>query len=141
VAEIVARPIVYKVDQLAMRGALRVRRELIHRIAYRVNDIDVATFGLTADVISLAGASAFQHQRQRLGMVINEQPVAHIEPPAVDWHRLTFESLDDIQRNELFWKLMWTIVIRAVGEQGWQPIGMAPRPHQMIGCRLACRIG
>ena len=116
-------------------------RELIHRIADRADHIDVATLGLAADVVGLAHAAAFQHQRQRLRMVVDKQPVANIESAAVDRHRLALEPLDDRQRDQLFRKLMRSVIVRAVGEQDRQPIGMAPRSHQMVGRRLGGRIG
>src|SRR5262245_42436288 len=74
-------------------------------------------------------------------MIVDEQPVANIEPPPVDQHGFAYEPLDDRQRDELFWELMRPVVIRAIGEQNREPVGMAPCSDQMVRRRLAGRIG
>src|SRR5262249_22992918 len=101
VTEIVARAIGHEADELAMRRAVWLWYEMIHCIADCSDHIDIAMFSFAADVVRLAHAAAFQHQRQRLRMIIDKQPVAYIEPTAVDRHRLALESLDDCQRNKL----------------------------------------
>ena len=72
VAEIVAGPVGHEGDQLTMRRAVRARRKLIHRIADRVDHVDVAPLGVAADVVGLARlgrvpapASAPGHDRRR----------------------------------------------------------------------------
>lgn len=33
------------------------------------------------------------------------------------------------------------VIVRRVGDEGGQAIGMMPCPHEMVGCRLGCGIG
>jgi hypothetical protein len=124
-----------------MRRAVRASREHIHCITDRVDDIDILALGIAADILSLAHPSSFQNERQCLRMIINEQPVTNVEPAAVNWHCLARESLDDRQRDELFRKLMRSIIVRAIGEQDRESVGMTPCPDQMVRRGLAGRIG
>ena len=74
-------------------------------------------------------------------MIVDEQPVANIEPSAIDRHRLAREPLDDGQRDELLRELVRPVIVRAIGEQDRQPIGVAPGPHEMVRRRLGGGIG
>src|SRR6516162_6783788 len=96
-------------DQLAVRCTIRARRELVHSLTDRVDYIDVAQFGIAADIVGLAHPSSFQNHRQCLRMVVDEQPIANIETSAVNRHCFASEPLDDCQRDELFWELMRSI--------------------------------
>ena len=57
VAEIVAGPIRDEADEVAVRGFVGAGAELVHRVADRGDDIDVAALGIAADVVGLAGAA------------------------------------------------------------------------------------
>src|SRR5262245_24753029 len=123
-----------------MRRTVWTLPETVHRIANRADDINVATLAIAPDVIGFPHPTAFQYQRQRLHMIVNEQPVANVEPTAVDRHGFAVQSLDDRQWDELFRELMWSVIVRAVGEEDREPVGMAPCPDQMVRRRLAGRI-
>src|SRR6185437_3969092 len=53
----------------------------------------------------------------------------------------TFERIENGQRNEFFGKLARTVIVRAIGYDGWEPECVMPGAHQMIGAGFARRIG
>ena len=70
-------------------------------------------------------------------MILDVEPIANILALAVDRQRLSIERLDDHERNEFFRKMIGAVIVRAIGEQGRQPIGLVPGANQMVGGRLA----
>ena len=74
-------------------------------------------------------------------MVADIEPVADVQPVAVHRQGLAGDRVMDHQRDQLFRKLPRTVVVRAVGRQRGQPVGVAVRAHQMIGTGLRGRVG
>ena len=131
VAEVVAGPVGNESHELAMLQA-GARARPVERIADRVDHIDIAPLGIAADIVGLAHTAAFQHQRERARMIVDEQPVAHVLPGPVDRHRLAGEALDDRQGDELFRQLTWPVIVRTVRDQHRQPVSVPPCPHQVV---------
>ena len=73
-------------------------------------------------------------------MVADVEPVAHVPAVAVHGQRLAGERVDDHQRNELFRKLARPVVVRAVGRQRGQSVGVMIGAHQMVGRGLRCGV-
>src|SRR5262245_48888548 len=109
-----------------MRWARRAAREAIHDLADRADDVDIAALRTAADVVGLPDASLFEHLRQSLRVIVDVEPVADVEALPVDRHVVAGEPLDDGQWNELFGELIRSIVIRAVGDDSRQAIGVSP---------------
>ena len=135
-----ARPVGDESHELSVidRGA---GLEPVECIADRMDHVDIAPLGMAADVVGLADPATLQHQRERTGVIINVQPIAHVLPRPVNRHRLAGKALDDGQGDQLFRELAWPVIVRAVRDEDRQPVGVAPRPHQMVGRRLGGRIG
>jgi hypothetical protein len=90
---------------------------MIQGIADRGHDVDITTFDPAADVVGFADPTMFQDQQERARMVGHEQPVTDIEPGSVDGHRFTGEAFDDHQGDQLLRKLIWAVIVRAIGDQ------------------------
>ena len=139
VARIMAGAVGNKGDQAVVRRALGVH--LVHQRADHPHQVDVARLGLAADVVAAPHRAAGQHRQQRLGVVFDKEPVAHILARAVNRDRPARQRVQDHHRNELFGKVVGPVVVRAIAQHHRQAVGLMPGAHQMVRCRLAGRIG
>src|SRR5260221_49716 len=96
---------------------------------------------VAADVVTLADAAALEDPSDGRAMVMHVQPVAYGAALTVDRQGLAGDGVQDHEGNELFGKLVGTVVVRAVDGQRRQPIGVMVRPHHVVGGRLRGRIG
>src|SRR4029079_14920530 len=67
-------------------------------------------------------------------------PVTNVLAESIHVDRLTSDSVENGQGDELLRKLIRPVVVRAVGYDRRQPIRAVPRAHQMIGAGLARRV-
>ena len=65
-------------------------------------------------------------------MVFYVEPISHICTIAVDRQRLSREAPNDYVWDELFGKVIRTVVVRAIGDEGGQPVSLAPGADQVI---------
>src|SRR5579875_2821073 len=77
-------------------------------------------------------------------MIFNKKPVADIQAVAIDGERLALKRVEDHERDQLLRKLPRTIVIRAVGGDDGETIGVVPSAHEHVrgslgGCIWAVR--
>src|SRR5947207_10418801 len=104
-AELLARP--RSVDGVTpiVAGAVANERDLPHEVATgaalrehradRAHHLDVLHFGVAADVIDGAGATALEHGSKRRAVIADVEPVTHILAIAIDGQRLAGERIDD----------------------------------------------
>src|SRR5690606_9706650 len=45
------------------------------------------------------------------------------------------------RRNQLFWMLIRTVVIRTIRDRGFEAVSSIIGVHEVVGSRLGCRIG
>ena len=74
-------------------------------------------------------------------MVFHEKPVTYILSFTINRERLTVADVVDEERYQLFRELIRSIVVRAVGYNGWHTVSVMISTHKMVATRLACRIG
>ncbi|MNE56720.1 hypothetical protein D3C80_1516500 [compost metagenome] len=73
-------------------------------------------------------------------MVLYVQPVANLLAIAIDRQCLAGQRVDDHQRNKLFREVIRTVVVRAVGGQYRQAIGVMVGAHQVVAGGFAGRV-
>ncbi len=73
-------------------------------------------------------------------MVLDVKPIANIVALAVDRQALTGESVQDRQRDQLLWKMVGSVIVRAVGDDDRQAVGSLPCLRQMVRRRLRGRV-
>ena len=73
-------------------------------------------------------------------VILNVKPVAHVTAIAVDRQRLTLQQIGDAERNQLLWKVIRTVVVRAMRDEYGKAVCAMPGAHEMIGRRLGRRI-
>ena len=109
--------------------------------ADRAHHLEIAARLAGADRVGGAGLALLQHAHQRVGVVLDEDPVAQVGAVAVDRQRLALQRVQRDQRDQLLRELPRAVVVGGVGDDGRQPVGVVPGAHQMVGRRLARGIG
>jgi hypothetical protein len=92
--------------------------------------INIATLSITAEKVYLTGNTLFQCQQYASAVIVDMDPVTDLQPISIHWEGATIQSVDNHQRNELFGKLIWTVVVRASGDDGMQTMSMDCSPDQ-----------
>jgi hypothetical protein len=118
----------------------RVGSKLVHQCANGPHHRDIRPLAISSDIVALTDTAALGDREQRAGVVLDIEPVAHILALAIDRQRLALERIEDDQRNELFGKMAGAEIVRAIGEQHRQAVGVMPGAHQMIGGRFRRRV-
>ena len=109
--------------------------------AQLADQVDIPPFIAAADVIRLARHAGGRHPLEGAAVVLHVQPIADIFALAVNRDRVPAQGFQDDHRDEFFGKLERAVVVRTVGDQHRQAIGIAPSPRQMIARRLARGVG
>ena len=73
-------------------------------------------------------------------MLLDIEPIANVVAFAIDGRRLARKPLHDHVRDQLFRKVIATAIVRAVGDEGWQLIGLVQGAHEMTRMMLARRM-
>ena len=139
VAPVMAGTVFHQSNQVTVISLARLK--FVQAVADQVDDIDVAPLVVTADVVDLARNALFDHRLDATAVILDVQPVAHVQPVAVDGYRLAFQRIEYHQRYQFLRELVGTVIVGAVGGQHRQSPGVAPGAHQVIGGRLGCRVG
>ena len=140
VAEIVARTVGDEMDQPLARAG-RIRQTAVQMGADRAHHIQVAARLAGADRVGGARLAVLQHAHQRGGVILDEHPVAPVGAVAVDRQGLALQRVQRDQRDQLLRKLPRAVIVGGVADDRRQPVGVEPSAHQMVGGRLAGRIG
>ena len=74
-------------------------------------------------------------------MVFDEKPVANVRAVAVNGDRSSLQSGEDDDRDQLLRQLIGAVIVGAVTDQHRQAEGPVPCPREMVGGRLARRVG
>ncbi|OPZ48416.1 MAG: hypothetical protein BWY95_00845 [Bacteroidetes bacterium ADurb.BinA104] len=97
-----------------------------------VKEPDVFPLVLAADVVGLSDTSARHDSPHRGVMVYHVEPVANVLAVAIDWQGLALQHVEDHEGDELFWKLIGPVVVRAIRDSDREAIGVAIRLDQKV---------
>ena len=75
------------------------------------------------------------------GVVYHVQPVTHVLTLAVYRQRLAVTDVVDEQRNQFFWELVRSVVVRTVGHDGGHAVGIVEDTDKMVTAGLAGTVG
>ena len=140
VAQVVTGTVGHIGDQ-AQRLALGITQQAIHRPDDHFDQVDVLPLVEAANVVGVSYLALVEDQVDRPGMILHIEPVAHVLALAIDRQRLALADVVDEQWDQLFRELVRTVVVRAVGHDGRQAVGVVEGSHEMVAARLRCRIG
>ena len=105
-----------------------------------LDDVDVGTLIVAADVVDLADAALLQDQVNRMAVVLDVEPVADVLAIAVNRQLLVGQRVDDHQRDELLWEMVRAVVIRAARDCCRDLVGAMVGHDEQVSTGLRSRI-
>ena len=96
-------------------------------------NFDVGLLIVTADVVHFADSAVLEDQIDSSAVILYIQPVSDIESFTIHRKRLICKCVCDHEGNKLFWKMVWTIVVRASGNRHWKPEGSVVSKNKKVG--------
>ena len=76
----------------------------------------------------------------RFCVVDHIKPVARIFSVAIDGKRFSVQDIVNAERNQLFRKMVWTVIIGTVRDNKRHSVSVSISANQMIGSGFTCRI-
>src|SRR5699024_7189618 len=125
-------------DQLL--PGISFRKHLLKSIQNDVDDLDILLLIMSADIVGLEQASFLLNHIDSFGMVHYIEPVAHVFSVSVYRKLLALKRVIDDQGDQLFRKLVWSVIIAAVCDIRRELISIHIRFYQHIRGGLACGI-
>src|ERR1700733_8145900 len=113
VPTIVARAILHVREQ-NLRLSDHAKQALCHRNVFL--DVDAAKD------VDLADAPALKDLQDAAAIVVDMKPIALLLPVPIEGKWLVVQGIGDHQRQELFWKLIGSVVVRRAGDQRGESI-------------------
>ena len=116
-------------------------RFLVENFTDGVNDLDVRLFVFAANVVGLPYPTLGEGGPDAGAVVSDVEPVADVHAVTVDGQVLTFEGVEDHERDEFLGKLEGAVVVGAVGGEDWQAVGVVVGAHDVVAGGLGGGIG
>ena len=85
-------------------------------------------------------AAALGDEIERASVIVDIEPVADVRAGPVNRQGLLVEGVENDKRDQLFGKMIRTVIVGAVRNHNRQPVGALPRFGEMVGSRFGCRI-
>ena len=127
-----ARPVLHKSNQ---------RVGFIEQSQDFADNFQVCLLVSAADVINLARSSPFERHKDGAGMLVRKDPLAHVETIAIDGQWTVFHCVRDQNGNQLFGKLVGTVIVRAPGDNSWNSIRPVVREGKKSAAALLAEYG
>lgn len=89
------------------------------------------------DIIGLTDLALLQHSANGGGMILHIEPVTDLLSIPVDGEGLAGEGVVNDKGDQLLWKVVGAVVIRAIGRQDRQAIGVMIGTNEVIRGGLA----
>ena len=103
-----------------------------------LDDVDVLPLVEASDVVGLGYLAVVEYHVDGTGMVFNIESVAHVLAFAVHWQWLAVTDVVDEKGNQLLGELIGSIIVRAVGDDGWHAVGVVERTDEVVAACLGC---
>ena len=139
ITHIVTLSISYVGDEVHILAFLSAEQS-VNGLDNHLDDIDILPLVETTDVVSFGYLTLMENHIDGTGMIYYIQPVAHVLTLTIYWQWLSMTDVVDKQRNQLLWELVWTVVVRAVGHDGWHTVCIVESTNEVIGTCLGCRV-
>ena len=121
--------------------ALGIPQQAVDRADDHTDQVDVLPLVETADVVCPGHLPLVEYQVDGTGVVLDEEPVAHVLTLAVDGQRTAVADVVDEQWDELLGELVRAVVVRAVRDEHRHAVCVVVRAHEMVGRRLRGAVG
>src|SRR5262249_41102216 len=105
-----------------------------------IDDLQIGPLVAATDVVFFARLTVCERQQNARAVIFDKKPVAHITAVSVNRQWLSVKRIEQHQRNQLFRKLIWTVVVRAIGNDRRQTICLLPGTDQMVSRSFRCGV-
>src|SRR5690606_4777030 len=95
--------------------------------------IDILPFIPASDIVGFAGFCFMENLENRFGVVYDIQPIAGIFSVAVYGKWFFVQNIMNTKRNQFFRKMIWSVIIGAIGNDERHSVRISVSSHQMIG--------
>ena len=109
-----ARAIGDKGDLIGVRAA-RLWAHIIQNGKQRLHKLKIAALIFTANIIAAVQRAFLQNGQQRIGMIFDIKPVAHIGSIPIDRQGRSGLGIQDHHRNELFGEVERAVIVGTIG--------------------------
>ena len=113
-------------------GTLGTAQQPIDSVDEHLDEVDILPLVETTDVVSLPYLSLMENQVDGTGMILHIEPVTNVLTFAIYWQGLTLTYIVDKQWNKLLRKLIRTVVVTAVRDDGRKTVGVVEGTHKMV---------
>ena len=124
------------VSDKVQRVTVRIAQQSVNSLYQHLYYVDVLPLVEASDVVGLGRPPRVEYQVDGAGVVLDVEPVAHVLALAVDRQRPAVAYVVDEQRYELLRKLVGSVVVGAVGDDGWHAVGVVEGAHEVVRRRL-----
>ena len=124
---------------MGAKGA--VRHQLVHPAADHPHQIEIRRPGIRTHVVDPSRLSRVRNALQGARVVLDEQPVPHVPPVAVDGDGPPLQRGKDRDRYQLLGHLEGAVAVGAVADEDRQAVGAVPGPGEVVRGRLAGGVG
>ena len=104
-------------------------------------DLQVGALVAAAHVVDLAGLAVLEHELDAGAVVVHVEPVADVQPVAVERQLLALEGVGHEERDELLRILVRPVGVRAPGDHGRHPVGVVIGEHLQVAARFGGGVG
>ncbi len=115
---------------------LGIAQKSVDGAYYHLDYVDVLPLVEAADIVSLGHLSAMEDEVDGTRVILDVEPVSHILAPAVHRQRASVADIVDEQRNQLFRKLVGTVIVGAVGDNDRHAVGVMIGTDEVVARRL-----
>src|SRR5665213_3649025 len=112
------RSIGHILHKLKMRPELRLGNHLIQQCTQSGHHLQIAPLISSPNVVRLPNAAALEDGFEGSAMIHDVQPIPYLLAIAVYWESFTLKSIRNHQRNQFFWKLKRSIIVRTIRNDG-----------------------
>ena len=107
----------------------------------RPQDVGVAPLPVRAHEVGVPGAPAGQDGPHGARVVLRMDPVAHVQPVAVQARPHPVDEVRHLTGDELLRVLVGAVVVRTVGDGGADAVGAVPGAHENVRGSLGRAVG
>ena len=115
--------------------------ELIQDGAKDIDDVQIFLLVQSADIVGLAEPALFEDSQDRVAVIRDIEPVAHVLTVPINWKGFRADCIVNHQGNQFLRKLIWAVVIGAVRGKHRQAIGVEVGANQVVGRGLRRGVG
>ncbi len=113
--------------------AFRMSEDAVNGLDHHLDEVDILPFVETSDVVGVAVLTFVEDEVDGTGMVFHIEPVTDVFAFAIDREGLTLTDVVDEERDKLLGKLVGAVVVRAVGYDCREAVGIVEGADEVVG--------